>query len=128
VGAREQRPGSGGRRRANGDLEAEVLALLHASDRALTPSEVAQRLSTALAHTTVATTLARLHGRGVLTRDAIGRSYAYAPVTDESGLIAKRMHQVLADGPDRGSVLVRFVGELSEEDENLLRCLLGPDP
>jgi predicted transcriptional regulator len=107
--------GPGGRRRANGALEEEVLALLHTEGRPLTPGEVAERLSTPLAHTTVATTLARLHTRGVLDRAPRGRSYAYVPVTDESGMTA------------RESVLTRFVDELSDDDEDLLRRLLGTD-
>jgi len=127
VGAVDQPSGPGGKRRGNGDLEAEVLALLHASGRPLAPGEVVERLSTALAHTTVATTLARLHGRGVLSREPVGRGYAYTPVTDESGLTAKHMHQVLAGGPDRETVLARFVSDLSDEDELLLRRLLASE-
>lgn len=117
----------GGRRRANGALEAEVLTLLHAAGRALSTGEVADGLTAPLAHTTVATTLARLHSRGVLTRTPLGRGYAYAPVTDESGLTARQMYQVLEAGTDRASVLARFVGELSGDDEDLLRRLLDGD-
>ena len=120
-------PGLGGRRRANGTLENEILALLQSADSALTPGEVAGRLSTPLAHTTVATTLARLHTRGVLERTPQGRSYAYTPVTDEPGLTAKHMHQVMNKGTDRETVLTRFVDELSDHDEDLLRRLLGTD-
>ncbi|MEU1151935.1 BlaI/MecI/CopY family transcriptional regulator [Streptomyces sp. NPDC005918] len=116
-----------GRRRANGALEEEVLGLLHKAGRALTPGEVAERLSTPLAHTTVATTLARLHTRGVLERAPQGRSYAYTPVTDESGMTARHMRQVMESGTDRESVLTRFVDELSDDDEDLLRRLLGTD-
>ena len=124
---RERAPGAGGKRRANGALEAEILALLHSADSALTPGQVAERLTAALAHTTVATTLARLRSRGVLERTPVGRSYAYAPVTDESGLTARQMHQVLEAGTDRASVLAHFVGELSDDDEDLLRRLLDGD-
>lgn len=127
MGAQEGRRGFGTRRRANGALEAEILALLQAADSALTPADVAHRLGTGLAHTTVATTLARLHSRGVLERTAQGRSYAYAPVTDASGMTARHMHQVLEGGPNRESVLTRFVDELSDDDEVLLRRLLGND-
>ncbi|MET8789500.1 BlaI/MecI/CopY family transcriptional regulator [Streptomyces pseudogriseolus] len=127
MGADERVPGLGGKRRANGALEAEILALLQTSGSALTPGEVAERLAASLAHTTVATTLARLHGRGVLERTPRGRSYAYTPVTDEPGLTARHMHQVLEGGSDRKSVLTRFVNELSDDDEDLLRRLLDSD-
>ncbi|MFD5069002.1 BlaI/MecI/CopY family transcriptional regulator [Streptomyces sp. NPDC058369] len=127
MGAHERLPGLGGRRRANGTLENEILALLQSAENALTPAEVAERLSTPLAHTTVATTLARLHTRGVLDRTPQGRSYAYTPVTDEPGLTAKHMFQVMNKGTDRETVLTRFVDELSDDDEDLLRRLLGTD-
>ncbi|MFE0680583.1 BlaI/MecI/CopY family transcriptional regulator [Streptomyces sp. NPDC058961] len=127
MGVHERPPGPGGRRRANGALESEILSLLQRAGTALTPGDVASRLPTPLAHTTVATTLARLHTRGVLQRTPQGRSYAYAPVTDEPGLTAKHMHQVMDGGSDRESVLTRFVDELSDDDEDLLRRLLGTD-
>ena len=63
----------------------------------------------------------------MLSREPVGRGYAYRPVTDESGLTAKHMHRVMVDGPDRESVLARFVGELSDDDEELLRRPLAPD-
>ncbi|MCZ4124034.1 BlaI/MecI/CopY family transcriptional regulator [Streptomyces sp. H39-S7] len=125
MGAHEPLPGPGSRRRANGSLESEILSLLQSTGTALTPGDVAARLSAPLAHTTVATTLARLHTRGVLQRRPQGRSYAYSPVTDEPGLTAKHMHQVMDGGKDRQTVLTRFVDELSDDDENLLRRLLG---
>ncbi|MCX4647354.1 BlaI/MecI/CopY family transcriptional regulator [Streptomyces sp. NBC_01446] len=126
MGAQEPVLGAGGRRRANGALEAEILGLLHSAERALTPGDVAERLMAPLAHTTLATTLARLKGRGILERTPLGRSYAYRPVTDESGLTARHMHQVTDAGTDRASVLTHFVDELSD-DEDLLRRLLGSD-
>ncbi|MFH8735761.1 BlaI/MecI/CopY family transcriptional regulator [Streptomyces sp. NPDC017964] len=127
MGAQEQASGTGGRRRANGALEAEILTLLHSAGRALTPGDVAELLTASPAHTTLATTLARLHSRGVLERTPLGRSYAYAPVSDESGLTARHMHQVMEAGADRASVLTHFVDELSDDDEDLLRRLLGSD-
>lgn len=127
MAAQERLPSLGGRRRANGALEDEILALLQNAETPLTPGDVAVHLTTPLAHTTVATTLARLHSRGVLERTPQGRSYAYRPVTDASGLTARQMHQVMNKGLDRETVLTRFVDELSDDDEDLLRRLLGTD-
>lgn len=125
MSAQRQPSGESGRRRANGVLEAEILALLHATGEAMTPGHVADSLTTSLAHTTVATTLARLHSRGVLNRSPQGRSYAYTPVTDESGLTARHMRRVMETDSDRAAVLTHFVGELSDDDEVLLRRLLN---
>jgi predicted transcriptional regulator len=107
-------------------LEAEIIAALHqAAPEALTPGEVLDRLADdRLAYTTVVTALTRLHGKGVLTRAKRGRAFAYAPVTDESGLAARRMRKVLDGRTDREAVLTHFVGELSTDDEELLRRLL----
>jgi len=65
-------------RRDRGALEAEVLAALGSAGRALTPAQVLAELGGGLAYTTVMTTLARLHGKGALTRERAGRTFAYA--------------------------------------------------
>lgn len=125
---REEHPPSGedaAGRRAAGELEAAVLAVLQAAGSPLAPGEVRERLDTDLAYTTVVTILSRLHGKGVLDRRKAGRAFVYAPVADEPGLAARRMSQVLDAEPDREAVLTRFVSGLSGKDEELLRRMLG---
>jgi predicted transcriptional regulator len=114
-------------RRAAGELEAAVLAVLQAAGAPLSPGEVRDRLGGGLAYTTVVTILSRLHGKGVLDRRKAGRAFLYAPVADEPGLAARRMTQVLDGEPDREAVLARFVSGLSGQDEELLRRMLGQD-
>jgi predicted transcriptional regulator len=114
-----------GGRRAAGVLESEVMAVLQAADAPLNPAEVQQRLGGTLAYTTVVTILTRLHTKGLLTRAKAGRAYTYAPVSDEPGLAARRMYQVMNGEPDREAVLARFIDTLSAEDEKLLKELLG---
>ncbi|WP_245886882.1 BlaI/MecI/CopY family transcriptional regulator [Umezawaea tangerina] len=111
-------------RRAPGELEAAVLTALWAATGPRTPAEVQQDLGDALAYSTVATILSRLHTKGVVGRVKRGRSYVYAPVADEPGVAARRMHQVLDARADRDTVLARFVSDLSPADELLLRGLL----
>ncbi|MFJ5228569.1 BlaI/MecI/CopY family transcriptional regulator [Kitasatospora sp. NPDC088391] len=111
-------------RRPHGELVADVLAALWAAGRPLTAQEVKAALGRPLARTTVATTLARLHDSGRLTRTRPGRSFAYAPVADAAGLAAGRMRRELEKEQDRGLVLRRFVSALSAEDERALRALL----
>ncbi|GII55852.1 hypothetical protein Pth03_42410 [Planotetraspora thailandica] len=120
-------PGSG-RRRANGEREAEILATLQEAGRALTPGEVVEQLGDELTYSSVVTILSRMHAKKLLTRSQRGRAYAYTPVADEPGLAARRMQGVLDERPDREAVLMRFVDGLSDADEELLRQLLGPDP
>ena len=116
-----------GGRRPSGALEAEVFAVLQGSREALTPAEALDRLGAELSYSTVVTVLTRLHDKQLVTRTKRGRAYAYRPVADSSGLTARRMRQVLEDGPDREAVLSRFVDELSDSDEDVLRRLLGAD-
>ncbi len=114
-----------GRRRASGALEGEVLATLRRAGGPLTPREVQAALAGELTYSTVVTILSRLHGKEVLTRTPRGRAYAYAPLTDEAGLAARRMHKVLDGRPDREVVLTRFADGLTTEDQELLRLVLS---
>src|SRR5580700_5190106 len=101
-------PGEGAAaRRAAGELEAGVLAVLQAADRPLPPGEVRELVGGGLAYTTVVTILSRLYAKGVLQR---------------------RMARVLDGEADREAVLARFVSGLSGSDEELLRRMLGDSP
>jgi predicted transcriptional regulator len=112
-------------RRAAGELEAAVLAVLQEAGSALSPAEVRERVAGELAYTTVVTILSRLHAKGVLERHKAGRAFLYAPVADQPGLAARRMARVLDGEADREAVLARFVSVLSDNDEELLRRMLG---
>lgn len=91
----------------------------------MTAGTVQRALGGTLAYSTVVTILSRLHAKGVLDRTPHGRAFAYTPVADEPGLAARRMRQVLDAETDRSRVLARFVSDLSDEDERLLRALLA---
>ena len=91
----------------------------------MTAGAVQRALGGTLAYSTVVTILSRLHAKGVLDRTPHGRAFAYTPVADEPGLAARRMRQVLDAETDRSRVLARFVSDLSDEDERLLRALLA---
>ena len=121
-------PVSGKSGRAAGALEREVLASLAAAGRPLTAGEVLADLGGGLAYTTVMTTLSRLHAKGVLSREAAGRAYAYALATPldalPASLTASRMRRLLDAEADRASVLASFVAHLDEDDERLLAELI----
>jgi predicted transcriptional regulator len=110
-------------RRERGALANEVLAALAATDSPLTPAQVLAELGDDLAYTTVMTTLTRLHEKGVVTRERVGRAFAYAPA-DIATVTARRMRQVLDSGEDREVVLARFLDELGPEERPLLARLL----
>ena len=116
-------------RRPAGALSGEVLDVLRAAGRALTPWDVHDALSATdshpLAYTTVVTVLSRLHAQGLVDRFRSGRAYSYLAVVDESRLAAQRMRRVLDSQRDRDDVLASFVSDLSARDEEVLRRLLG---
>jgi predicted transcriptional regulator len=112
-------------RRAAGELEAAVLAVLQDAGSPLPATEVLDRLGSGLAYTTVVTILSRLHDKGTLSRYKDGRSFRYAPADDPAGLAARRLAQMLDAEPDREGVLARFVSSLPGPDEELLRRMLG---
>lgn len=126
--------GSGGSpgvpRRAAGALESEVLGILREASGPLSPGEVRQRLTAGqpgeLSYSTVVTIVSRLHAKGLLARQRVGRGFTYTPV-DEASLAASRMSRALGSGNDHDAVLSRFVSGLSGRDAGLLRRLLAGD-
>lgn len=120
-------------RRARGALEAAIMDVLWRAENPLSPGEVRDLLgksgdaeARALSYSTVVTILTRLHGKKMLARTRVGRSFQYAPLADEAGLEARRLSALLDGSADRAAVLSRFVADLSDSDEELLRRLLGP--
>ena len=73
-------PGADGAGHVLGELQTAVMELLWREPR-LTVNEVEQRLqrSREIAHTTVLTTLDRMHRKGYLTRAKEGKAFVYAP-------------------------------------------------
>jgi len=131
---------AGAARRAAGALESEILGILRQASGPLSPGEVRQQLAAAqqgeaqqgeaqqgeLSYSTVVTIVSRLHAKGLLTRQRVGRGFTYTPV-DEASLAASRMRHALGTGTDRGAVLSRFVSGLSGRDARLLSRLLAGD-
>lgn len=111
-------------KRANGELESEVLAALWAEGRPLTVGEVQEALGADLAYQTVLTTLSRLYSKGVVRREPAGRGHAYAPVLDAAATTAERMRALLG-GADREQVFQHFVEGLDPADAKALRAVVG---
>lgn len=111
-------------RRPAGMLEDEVLAALWRGGRPMSPADVQGAFDGSLAYTTVMTTLARLHRKGIATRTRAGRGYVYSPSVDEASHTAAAMNDLLRRRRDHAAVLARFVSELAPEDEQLLHRLL----
>src|SRR3954453_7283622 len=98
-------------RRPSGGLEQEVLAVLAVASAPLTPAEVQAELGDELAYTTVMTALARLHEKGMVSRERRGRAYAYQWDGNQAGATARQMRRLLDGDRDRSAVLARFAAE-----------------
>jgi predicted transcriptional regulator len=122
--------GEADRRRARGELEAEVMAALWAADGPMTPADVQVTLGDGLAYNTVQTILIRLLDKGLVLRHAAGRGrgHEYWATQDAATSAAERMRAALAERPDRRAVLQQFAAGLDQADADALRTLLEERP
>lgn len=112
-----------------GPLERQAMEVLWAhEDEYLQVRDVAQHLDPSLAYTTVMTLLVRLAAKGLLHRRRRGRAYVYRPRISRSEYTARSMVGTMAAVDDVPGVLLRFVGELSEDQQAVLRNLLEDGP
>lgn len=98
--------------------------MLAEAGTALTAGQVTECLDGGLAYTTISTVLARLHDKGLVSRQPAGRAHAYCFLRDEAVRRAREMTKLLEAGHDRSRVLAHFVEDLEPQDELLLQRLL----
>lgn len=106
-----------------GELEARVLDVLWSSPEPLLVRDVGARLRRrpALAYTTVMTVLDRLHDKGFVARDKVGRAFVYRPRVTREALMAQRAADALAaKGPPASGVLAAFLDSVEARDPALL--------
>jgi len=110
-----------------GDLERLVMEQLWAADSALTVREVHDRLAGTreLAYTTVMTVLDRLAKKQLTERERDGKAWRYKAAAPREELAADLMRDALDRSGDRREALVRFVGQVSDEEAALLRDALA---
>jgi predicted transcriptional regulator len=119
------KPNARGAGQVLGELETAVMELLW-RERELTVNQVEERLRQRrqIAHTTVLTTLDRMHRKGYLTREKSGKAFVYTPRYSreefERGLAQEVLGALL--GGLGEPVLSTFV-ELVGEDEAKLERL-----
>jgi len=98
-----------------------------APSAALTVREVHERLATTreLAYTTVMTVLDRLAKKQLTERERDGKAWRYRAAAPREELAADLMRDALDQAGDRREALVRFVGQVSDEEAALLREALS---
>ena len=92
--------------RGFGDLEAVLMARLWAADGPRTVRDMHTELAPErpLAYTTVMTVMDKLHRKGWLQREPVGRAYAYRPTKTREQYTADLMSEALAASSDRSCV------------------------
>jgi predicted transcriptional regulator len=116
------KPGARGAGRVLGELETAVMELLWRTP-GQTVNEVEGRLRhrREIAHTTVLTTLDRMHAKGYLTREKQGKAFVYAPHYTreefERGVAEEVLGALL--GQFTEPALSAFVDLVSEDSEAL---------
>ena len=96
-----------------GRLEREVMTVLWELGPA-TVQQVAIRLDTGLAYTTVMTTLDRLFRKGLLRREKRSRAFLYSPVLSAQDVAGRRAQDMIR----------RFFTESKMQPEVLISCLI----
>jgi predicted transcriptional regulator len=112
IALRGFRPHADGLARVLGDLETAVMELLwEQPGQTVVEVEQALRRRRRIAHTTVLTTLDRLHRKGYLVRDKAGKAFVYTPRETrdqfERGLAQEVLSGLLSQS--RGLALSTFV-------------------
>ena len=109
-----------------GELERAVMEILWASDGTLSAYDLQERLEgRELAATTILTVLSRLEKKGFVARTRDARPHRYSAAASREEHMADLMHEVLGGASNRTAVLERFVGQVSPEEAETLRRLLG---
>ncbi len=100
---------------------------LWAAEGALTVREVHELLAGTreLAYTTVMTVLDRLAKKSLTVRERDGKAWRYKAAAPREELAADLMRDALDRAGDRREALVRFVGQVSDEEAALLRDALA---
>jgi predicted transcriptional regulator len=110
-----------------GEREREVLEVLWIEGSA-TVQQVANCLQTALAYTTVMTTLDRLYKKGLLRRNKQDRAFVYKPALSKSdlerGQASEMLHRLFSDSNmNEDAFLSCLVDAVQSYDTDLLRRL-----
>ncbi|QPZ37969.1 BlaI/MecI/CopY family transcriptional regulator [Paramicrobacterium chengjingii] len=118
---------AGARTRERGELERAIMTVLWSSEAALSARDIQESLSGhAPAYTTVLTTLDRLETKQLVTRIAESpRKVRFSAVRSEPEQASHSMHSALADVGDRRAALLKFTGDLDDDDLAVLRDAIG---
>ncbi len=109
-----------------GDLELAVMNVIWEAKESVEVSEVVSALDHTRAYTTIMTTMARLHEKGYLDQERVGRAFRYRPRMTRAHAVQRmwrRISDILTDGDMLELIphLLGKTGELSEEERRFLQ-------
>lgn len=113
--------------RERGQLEHEVMDALWDAPDGLSVRALVDCLDGPPAMTTIFTVVERLVAKGLVRREgARGSGYIFQATSSREDDIVKTMLVSLTSTADRHAALMRFAGELDEQDAEVLRQALAP--
>ncbi|MGB3413772.1 MAG: BlaI/MecI/CopY family transcriptional regulator [Microbacteriaceae bacterium] len=112
--------------RHRGELEREIMRILWDASAPIDGKEIQSQFQAPVpAYTTLLTTLDRLERKNLVGRSGSnGRKILFQATYSEEERVSSSMLDALQTAADRDAVLLRFAGNLSEEDVALLRAAL----
>lgn len=122
---------AGRRSRGHGMLETEVMRVLWQFDEPVGAGAIREAFDddSRPALTTLLTVLERLRGKGMVIRDEVSpRRVRFFPARREDEEASMRMLDALDTTDDRRAALLRFAGNLADDDVALLRRALDSRP
>jgi len=111
-----------------GDLELEVMSLLWKAQEPLQVNQVVKLMGHSKAYTTIMTTMSRLHEKGYLKQNRVGRAYVYSPRVSRTSVVRRmwsRLADILADG-DMVELIPHLLGrqgKLTKQERRILESM-----
>ncbi len=116
--------------RVLGDLESTIMDRMWSYRRPASVRDVLEdlRRDREIAYTTVMTVMDKLHKKGLLRRQALGKAYIYEPVLTKEAFTAQQMRETLANSGNQAATLVHFLERLTPEESAALEAALRVYP
>lgn len=112
--------------RTLGELEAAAMEQLWAAEQPMTVRELYDAVTArGLAYTTISTVLENLHRKGFAARSRQGRLWYYRPARSRAEYEAGLMREALEGSADPSATLLRFVGDISADEADMLKAMLA---
>lgn len=106
-----------------GNLEKKLMNVIWSSRKPLKAADVLEQLDSEYAYTTIMTLLTRLHEKGFLRRELVGKAYYYSAAKSKNAfadsMLKKMYKSFIADFGDLA--IVKFVDAVKANPEELAK-------